>query len=453
MKDKMKICFVLLLTFFSISNAQENEKENIIVGKISFISSQNIYVKFDNTNGITEGDTLYFSKEGKLIPAVLVRFVSSSSCAGDPILEIKNYNKNDEITARIKTNEDSKSAVVDSEKKVELIQEAILEEISAANTSGERKADSNVKGRLSISSYSNISNLPRSIDYQRWRYLLSMNVENLANSNISFSNYITFAYRADQWERVKGNLGNALRVYDFAFRYDINKSSSVTLGRKNNSKISNIGSIDGVQFETNLKELDLGFVMGSRPNFSDYGYNAKLFEAGVYISKTDTSKNGMMLNTLAFFEQTNNFNTDRRFIYFQHNNNIIKNINLFISSEVDLYKKINGVSENTFSLTSLFISTRYQPSRIINFSLSYDARKNVIYYETYKNYAESILESETRQGFRFRTTIRPVNKLSLGLNLGYRFKKSDLKPTRNFGGYINYSSIPIITSSVSLTVE
>jgi len=40
--------------------------------------------------------------------------------------------------------------------------------------------------------------------------------------------------------------------------------------------------------------------------------------------------------------------------------------------------------------------------------------------------------------------------LFLGLNGGYRFRNGDIKPTRNFGGYISYSSIPFIETSLSL---
>jgi hypothetical protein len=43
-----------------------------------------------------------------------------------------------------------------------------------------------------------------------------------------------------------------------------------------------------------------------------------------------------------------------------------------------------------------------------------------------------------------------VNNIFLGLNGGYRFRKGDIKPTRNFGGYLSYSGIPIVESSISV---
>jgi len=83
--------------------------------------------------------------------------------------------------------------------------------------------------------------------------------------------------------------------------------------------------------------------------------------------------------------------------------------------------------------------------------LSYDARKNVIYYETFKTTLDSIIENETRQGFRTRLTLKPVRNLYFGGDYGYRYRKGDLKPSNNYGGYITYSQIPVIETSATVS--
>ena len=83
--------------------------------------------------------------------------------------------------------------------------------------------------------------------------------------------------------------------------------------------------------------------------------------------------------------------------------------------------------------------------------LSYDARKNVIYYETFKSTLDSIIENETRQGFRTRVTLRPIRNLFLGADYGYRFRRGDLKPSNNYGGYVTYSRIPEIETSATVS--
>jgi hypothetical protein len=183
------------------------------------------------------------------------------------------------------------------------------------------------------------------------------------------------------------------------------------------------------------------------------GFNIKLFEYGGFFGRSDTINNSLMENTIAIMQQTNNFKTDRRFLYFQHTNNLVPQINLFFSSEVDLFKKVLQVNENTFSLTGLFVSASYRPGRMTSFSLSYDARKDVIYYETFKSFADSLIDHETRQGFRAAVNLHPINQLFIGLSAGYRFQHTDPKPSRNFNGNITYGSLPYIeaTPSISFT--
>ena len=61
------------------------QKNNEALGKVTYISSQNIYVQFENTSGILQGDTLYTKVKKKLHPAIKVNFISTRSCAGAPI--------------------------------------------------------------------------------------------------------------------------------------------------------------------------------------------------------------------------------------------------------------------------------------------------------------------------------------------------------------------------------
>ncbi len=104
-----------------------------------------------------------------------------------------------------------------------------------------------------------------------------------------------------------------------------------------------------------------------------------------------------------------------------------------------------------FSLTSLFTSVNIRPSDFFAVMISYDARKNVIYYETFKTLVDSIIENETRQGFRTRLTLKPFNNFYIGGDYGYRHRKGDLKPSNNYGGSISYSQIPGIESSVTVS--
>ena len=43
-----------------------------LAGQVTFMSSENVYVKFKSTNGIFSGDTLYITTNGNLTPVLRI---------------------------------------------------------------------------------------------------------------------------------------------------------------------------------------------------------------------------------------------------------------------------------------------------------------------------------------------------------------------------------------------
>ena len=159
----------------------------------------------------------------------------------------------------------------------------------------------------------------------------------------------------------------------------------------------------------------------------------------------------------------NNGMTDRRFAYLQHANSLVRNLYFFGSVEVDLYKKTMIQQDTTISkdtvykldntpyLSNLYLSLRYKPIRQLSLTLSYSNRQNVIYYETYKDIVDRLLEAATVQGFIFQINYQPVKLLSIGVNAGYRNSKNDPRPTKNLYGYLTYSRIPGINVAATIS--
>jgi hypothetical protein len=433
------ILFVLLLISKTVFAQSFEERK----GNVSFISSQNVYVRFSDTDGIKEGDTLYTRNGTLFSPVIRARFISATSVAGE-LLNGNRLKQGDSVYVMI--------LVADKieEKKVTRNDNQIRPEKSFQS---ERKTDSRTEklnGRLSVSSYSNYANSVKG-DFQRWRYTLSFNGKNIGESPVSVRTHLNFNYRTNEWSEIKNDLTRNIRVYDLSLAYQISEKSRLMLGRQLNEKITNVGPVDGIQFSQSMGLFNTGLFTGSRPDFTNLGFNLKLFQYGVYINRTDTVNNRNIDNTVAFINQTNNFNTDRRLLYFQHNNNYFRSLSVFLSAEADLFKKINNENINELSLTGLFLSLRYNPFTFASVNLSYDARRNVIYYETYKNFLETLLENEMRQGFRGGINLRPYKNIYSGFNIGYRFRKGDLRPSNDLGAYLSYSMIPYIEVSPALS--
>jgi hypothetical protein len=452
-KKNMKTLFLIFILLFPF--AQLLAKTNMYKrdGKVSFITSQNIYVRFENTEGISVGDTAYYEDNGKLIPAMIIQFLSSISCSGR---KIGNANlKIDDIlfvwTSNDRHENLSLKNIVGAEIDSNLVNNGNQEEIKKKkNNLNISEHRSNFYGSFTANSFTGFENYANSVETQSWRYSLNLHAENINGTPIYFSNYMNFSYLTSEWSNIKSNVFNNVKIYDFSIGYKANKYN-IWLGRHMNNNISSVGPVDGLQVEREFGNFAVGGIIGSRPDFSHMDLNSNLFEYGAYINKVDSINQGLMQNSIAIFQQSNHGRTDRRFLYFQHNSNIINNLYLFFSSEIDFFKLQNNKAQSDFSLTSLYLSTQYRPVRQLSINLSYDARRSVIYYETFKNLYDSLFENQLRQGLRLSFFIRPFTGLFLNLGGGYSFQKGDVKPSRNFNVSVTKSDVPFFDISASLT--
>ena len=492
----MKHTLTILSIFFCISLFGQNTDGP--KGNVSFISSQNVYVQFVNTNGIHIGDTLYFLKNNKLLPALIVKDMSSISCVGSPIqgntLSISNqiFSKN---------NTESQPIDVIAEKSKEAIAVNDLAIAGAMKNENAKKTNSKLDGRVSISSY--LNNTSDSTFNNITRFNLSFNAKHIGNSKLSAECYLSYTnkntyspnrqvivdtaevgspnYRGDSLltKNLK-HTSNDLRIYNLSLKYDFDSTSNLTFGRKINNNLANVGAVDGLQFEKTGRNFSFGAVLGSRPDTYNYGINTHLLQFGAYLGYQTKKGRKTSQSSVALFNQWNNMLTDRRFVYIQHSNSLLKNLDLFCSLEIDLYgaknqtdsakvKDISGNDStimwnnrtpiNMIDLTSAYVSLNYRPWRNLSMSLSYDARKNVYYYETYKSYVDSLLDKETRQGFRFQTSYRPFKRLTWGANAGYRLPSTQkvssttTSSSANAYTYLTYSQLPFIGTSLTINAS
>jgi hypothetical protein len=445
------IVFLFCIIIFSIELNGQTGPE-ILSGKVSFISSQNIYVKFTSTTGVSVGDTLYnTSSAGKLTPVLKVNNLSSSSCVCTAISSAL-LSVSDPVVAR-KKNNGSKTEEKVVKNAVKAIPRKVAPVDAPIKPSNPDEPKQKISGSISAYSYTDFSNTAAA-NSTRFRYTFSINARNIANSGFSIENYMSFNHKLGDWSVVKNNVFNALKIYSLAARYDLGKTLQISLGRKINSKISSIGAMDGLQVEKSFNKFSLGAVAGFRPDFINYGFNSKLFQYGGYLAYSSVTSEKYIESSLAFMQQMNSGKTDRRFLYFQLSNSLIKNVSFFSTFEVDLYKlkidSLGSIPQNTFNLTGLYLSLRYKMFKNFSISGSYDGRKNIMYYETYKTFIDRILESEMRQSIRLQADYRITKNLTFGLQSGYRFLKSDPHSSKNFYGYLMYNQIPGINVSITL---
>jgi hypothetical protein len=438
---------IFCIIVFSIQLSGQTVTGNM-QGAVSFVSSQNVYVKFKSTEGISAGDTLYLSSNGKLIPVLRVNNLSSTSCICTPVSRAKLPVSQAIIAKRRSSSIKSGEKVVDNAPKENALPLVSVDTIKKQSHQSAQKQK--INGSLSAYSYSDFSNTP-SPQSTRFRYTFTLDARNIANSKISIDSYVSFRHKLGDWSEVKSNVFNTLKIYGLAVRYDPDRTTHIVFGRSINSNISSIGSMDGLQFEKSINRFALGAVVGFRPDYTNYGLNSKLFQYGAYLAFNSKPSQTFSQTSLAFMQQMNNSKTDRRFLYFQHSNSFIKSIYFFSTFEIDLYKLKKSLPQNTFDLTGLYLSLRYRMTKNLTVTGSYDARKNVMYYESYKTLIDSVLINETRQSYRIQINYMITKNLVAVIQSDYRFLNSDPHHTRNVFGSLTYYKIPGLNISVTLS--
>jgi len=444
MKRLILVLFFLIWSFFTKGQIVNN----VVVGEVNFITTQNVYARFPSTSGISAGDTLFAKPEGVLVPMFVVEHLSSVSCSGKLLnnLEIK---PGSQVVARVGLS--AQSEIIKKQDKKQLMKKAEPKP-ELPKPVKRQKWSQTIDGRISALSYLSYSNSGTN-EVQRLRYNLSLHANHLGNTGFSVESYLSFNHNLYDWKSITENVFNGLKIYNLSASYAFGPFTQLWIGRKINQRVSNIGAVDGLQMEAGSKNFFIGAIAGYRPDYTNYGLNTRLPEYGAYLGYQFMKGNRNFQTSFAFFRQTNQGKTDRQFIYFQQSNTLIRNLRLFFSGEIDLFQIQNNQVSYRPGLTSLYFSLGYQLNRKFWANASYDARKNVIYYETFKSMIDQLLEDATRQGVNLRLTYRPTRLVMMGLSGGYRFLPGDLSTTQTLYGYLAWQKTPFISIPLTLSAN
>ena len=435
---KKQICCIL---FFSLAlNALAQDTTTSVEGTVTFVTSNNVYVRFDSTEYLKIGDVLSFNGNACLKVSSL-----SSSSAVCSTLNDCSVRKDDTIVAKV-LKKDSNTATEPTITTSTEIEEPKTS-LAVTPTYSEKASlyKETIRGRVSVASYNQSSNLRENRNRLQGRFSLTAN--HIGDSKFSIDSYL--AYRSIL-SPPEGYLARTsiFNVYNLNVRYDVLPDLSITAGRKINPKASSLGANDGLMVEKYFGNFYAGIIGGFRPDLFDYGFNGDLLQYGGYFGIETDTKEFYSQTTLGAMEQTNNGTTDRRFIYFQHNSTIATNLNLFSSMELDIF----GGEAAGSRLTNLYLSARYRFSKSVNAMLSYDSRKQIIYYETFQTQLEQFLDDDlARQGIRLRLNVRPTKIVWVGASYSSRFQSDSQNESNNIYGYATLTKIPAVGGRLNVS--
>jgi len=423
---------------------QEDGKR--IEGQVTFLTTANVYVRFENTAEIQAGDSLRLTTTGKA--CLLVTSTSSTSCVCTVVNECT-PEKGDAVFFMPSKKEEPEPALASGASPESNDRDMMRQVPQPEEALPEPEFEESYMGSLGLSSY-HLLNSDRD-DNHRFMARLALHAEHVDHSRFSFDSYLNYRYVPDANSTSLGKTGY-FNVYSLNTRMDASPTLTFILGRATQPKAFSLGAIDGLQTEKKFGNLYLGGIIGFRPDLFDYGFNPDLLEYGGYFGIHSAKGAPYSETTLGFMEQRANGDIDRRYTYLQHSSNPFDNLNLFATAEMDIFSKVNYTTTNELRLTNLYVSARYRFSKNVNLMLSYDSRKRILYYETFQNEIEQLLDDDlARQGARARIGIRPFKYVYAGASYARRFQSDSQNKSDNINGYITFSRIPELGGRVNLS--
>lgn len=432
----MRFCLLLAFSLLAYGSTLWAQGTSPLKGEVTYITAQNVYVRFEATGPIEVRDTLTMGSDAR--PCLVVSAKSSSSVVASPLAGYT-PNKGDVIYF-------APSRRVEAPEEEEKVEAAIVTEEPEEEEGPTYERKETIRGRVTFSNYQIMAS--ERDNRNRIMGRLWLDAENISHSRLSFE------LQANYRQTLQAGQDTAKRyfnVYNLAASYAAPGDWNFTLGRSINPKIASVGAIDGLQIEKTLGNYQIGAIIGSRPDQITSYPNPKLLEYGGYLSLTNQSQKVYAQTTLGVMEQRNRGEIDRRYLYLQHSSNLYRNLSLFSSAELDLFQSVNGVAQNSLRLTNLYLSATYRIGKWASLMASYDSRRRVLYYETFLTEIERLLSEDlARQGVRLRLGLRPVKNLHLNAGYSRRFQGDQQNRSNNLQGSLSYRNLPWVGGRISL---
>lgn len=422
---------IVILLFVNVySYSQKNEKR---FGIITFVSSQNFYAQFQSTEELQINDTVYLVSNSLL--AGVIKFKSSNSIAVGIISKV---GVGDSVFVFMKNSPTNKTE--------ESFDRTFAETNLNQKTNLHNLQKNPVKsysGKISFQfdGYSN-----RLKDFSRYKIKSRYSNNNFIMENLSLDFNVQLNINSQNQNFKKEIFKENFKIFQFYFAYQLNKNLNLGFGRLFNPLLRGLDAVDGFQLMMKDKKETYGIIAGSRPDVQNYWFNPKNAQAGLFYNRIDSINQMEMQNSFGFFEQTSNFKSDRRFIYFDHSNSFLPYTTAFFSVEIDFYNFTNQTIKNEINFTSINSSFNVRFNRKLSLNLSLNTRKNIFYMQDYRNQIDSILTNNFRDGFRISSSYFPIPEIRVSAHYNQSKARKGNVSSRN-AGVVLFFNAPFLENS------
>ncbi len=417
---KMIKKLTLIMIFFAMITTIEAKP---FVGQVKYISLDIYYVNLGKKQGVNEGDTLSVIRNRNLVGKLRVIKVANYSCACKLITRKNKIKLGDQVVA-LKSGLLNNSEILSPQKRRKY---------------GPYFQNNKLKGSIDFQTlwFNDMSNTD--IDYSQQALVSKIEIERLLNTPLRLSmrwrtrrhhRETTFNNRiaTDEWRH---------HIYELGLIYEPENSPvEFAMGRFLDHRVRGIGFVDGALFSVKLNpRWRIGLVGGTEPGLKNLDFRTDEQKFGVFINhERGDYQTQKISSTLAFSGRYHSGEVSREFFYLQNNYWRGGKFSIYQSVEIDINRGWKRRLQNaSLQISNFFLSLHYTPYDNITVNLSYDARKNIRFYEN-RSIPDSLFDETIRQGIHTGFTIRLPRQVRFSGNFGVRLRKGHLKNTISASG-------------------
>ncbi len=208
---KSSFIYLFILAFLSFSHAQDSTI--IKEGFVSFLNSQHVYCRFDNTSGIKSGDTLYYKPQQSFKPTLIVLNTSSNSCVCKSIDTLTTLQAGDKVYAfRLVKLFGTTDSLIHS-KKIQS-NSMVSPDTSKMPISTQKQQTELLSGKINFSAYNDLS---QAFDSRSTgiRVTTSLNWMNIKETKLSLEYYLSYRHRYGL-DQLNNDFFDDLKIYSLS---------------------------------------------------------------------------------------------------------------------------------------------------------------------------------------------------------------------------------------------
>jgi len=388
---------VSLLILSSLGWSQERVVIDVN-GKITYLTTDQVYCDVGTEVGVEEGDTLHVTRGVDEIGLVVVTYISRKSSVCEPLVPAETFRLGDRVHL----------------KKVKLV---TIEETTV--TPAQVKEVSPVSKRLGLAHTGNFS----------FRYTYGQFADSLYSqrsiASIQYGIHISNPIETQFWLYGRSNIQNR----DFTLyqaRWVLGKEDSRfngQLGRVYSASLSGIGATDGLLVNSALSErLSAGFLVGMEPEPTTLKFNSNVKKGGIFTRFETKGEKRSFEGSLALVGQYASGKADREFIYDRLRYRNGRRLYFTMNQTIDLYRNGPVGGRKGIELVSNQLSLRVRVTSFLSVYTRLSNRKQILYQVSSSSLPDSLFVDETRSGWynAIRWTTKGDRSFLLGANYRYQ---------------------------------